>query len=209
MIIYAVYIIKNDGSPLLSEYFQSEENLPNSVLLGGLVTAIKGFTTEVLQDDMRTIEVEGLAYHVRSFGFYNIVLVTDLSKEPGKIIQELGLRFMMMYGEEMLEKANRVDKFTPFKDTIKEIIGIQSFDESGSIKPSKILNTKEIFDLNNDLQAVALAMISLGEGTISQIAEESEIGERDLEQKLDQLQKLGYLGKKTKNEMKVYFCTTY
>ena len=43
MIVYAVYIIKNDGSPLLAEYFRSEEDLPNSVLLGGLVTAIKGF----------------------------------------------------------------------------------------------------------------------------------------------------------------------
>ena len=146
---------------------------------------------------------------MRSFGFYSVILVTDLTKGPGNIIQELGFRFMKRYGENMLDKATRLDKFSPFKETIREIIGLQSYDESGSIKPSKILNTKDIFELPVDLQPIALAMISIGEGTVSQIAKESEVEINELQQKLIQLQKLGYVGKKTKDESTLFFCTTY
>ena len=207
MIIYAVYIIKKDGITLLSEHFQSKEDLPNDLLLGGLLGAIQTFTAETLGDEMKTIHVEGLAYHIRCFGFYTVALVTDLTKEPSDLIQELGLRFMRMYGEDLLSGSSRVDKFYPFKDTIKEIIG-KSFDESASIKPSKMLNTKEIFELTSDLKPVALAMISLGEGTITDIANECNIKKDDAKKFLFELQNMGYIGTKKKDNNLIYFCST-
>ena len=129
MIIYAVYIIKKDGITLLSEHFQSKEDLPNDLLLGGLLGAIQTFTAETLGDEMQTLLVEGLASHFRAFGVFTVALVTDLPKEPRDLIQELRLRIMRMYGEDLLSGSSRVHKFYPFKDTIKEIIG-KSFDES-------------------------------------------------------------------------------
>lgn len=209
MIIYAVYIIKNDGRPILSEYFQSEDELPSDVLLGGLVTALKGFTTEVLQHDMNTIEVEGVAYHIRSFGFYNVVLVTNLKKEPDDIIQEVGLQFMKQYGEDMLDKSIRVDKFYPFKKIIKDIVGVHSFDESNSIKPAKMLNTEEIFNLPNELQQVALTMLSIRDGNLEEIKEECDNKIIQLESKLEKLKTLGYLGTKSVNNETRFFCITY
>lgn len=207
MIIYAVYIIKKDGVTLLSQHFQSKDELPNDLLLGGLLGAIQTFTAETLGDETRTIQVEGLAYHIRSFGFYTVALVTDLNKEPNDLIQELGLRFMRMYGEEMLSDTGRVDKFYPFKDTIKEIIG-KSVDESGSIRPSKMLNTKEIFELKSELKPVALAMISLGEGTLTEIAKECDINVLELDKLISELQTQGFIGKKKRENEIVYFCST-
>ena len=208
MIIYAVYIIKKDGVTILSEHFQSEEELPNNLLLGGLLGAIQTFSKETLGDEMKTIESEGLAYHIRSFGFYLIALITDLNKEPDSLIQELGLRFMRMYGEDLLDNSARVDKFYPFKNIIREILG-KSYDETNSIKPSKVLNTKEIFELSSELKPVALALISLGEGTINEIAKESDLDITEAEDRLIILQKKGYIGKKEKNKETLYFCSSF
>ena len=209
LIIYAVYIIKSDGRPIISEYFQSEEDLPSEMLLAGLVTALKGFSSEVLQNEMSAIEVEGVAYHIRSFGFYNVVLVTNLKKEPGDIIQEVGFRFMKQYGEDMLDKNIRVDKYAPFKKTIKDIIGIHSADESSSIKPAKLLSPQEIFGLPVELQPVAIAVLSIKEGTVDEIASETDKKIDNLGIKLEKLQNLGFVGTKTKNNQKVFFCVTF
>lgn len=207
MIIYAVYIVKKDGVTLLSEHFQSEEELPNNLLLGGLLGAIQTFSKETLGDEMKTIESEGLAYHIRSFGLYLIALITDLNKEPDNLIQELGLRFMRMYGEDVLENPSRIDKFYPFKTIIREILG-KSYDETNSLKPSKLLNTKEIFELSGDLKPVALAMLSLGEASIAEIAEESNLKEDETEARLMVLQKEGFVGKKERENKIFYFVQT-
>ena len=208
MIIYAVYIIKRDGVTILSEQFQSAEDLPNDFLLGGLLGAIQTFSKETLGEEMKTIESEGLAYHIRSFGLYLIALITDLNKEPENLIQELGLRFMKMYGEELLDNSPRVDLYYPFKEVIREILG-KSFDETGSIKPSRILNTKAIFELSSDLKPVALALISMGEGTISDIAKESDLDQEIVKNSIVELQDQGFIGTKSKNNETFYFCSTF
>lgn len=207
MIIYAVYIIKKDGVTILSERFQSAEELPNQMLLGGLLGAIQTFSLETLGEEMKTIESEGLAYHIRSFGLYLIALITDLNKEPDDIIQELGLRFMRMYGEQILENGSRVDKFYPFKDIIREVLG-KTYDETASIKPSKVLNTKEVFELPSELKPVALAILTLGEGTLEEISKETELSLEDTKLLVQLLQKKGYLGKKEQNNKVLYFSSS-
>ena len=204
MIIYAVYIIKKDGVTILSEHFQSAEELPNQLLLGGLLGAIQSFSIETLGEEMKTIESEGLAYHIRSFGLYLIALITDLNKEPDNLIQELGLRFMRMYGEQILENEARIDKFYPFKNIIREVLG-QTYDETASIKPSKILNTKEVFELPSELKPVALAVLTLGEATLEDISKEAELSLTDTEALVLQLQHKGYLGKKEQKDKVLYF----
>ena len=211
MIVYGVFIIKSDGTPLLTEYFQSKEDLPDSAMLGRFFIAIKGFADSILKNEISTIEVEGLAYHVRNFGFFNVIIVTDLSENPDNVLQDVGFRFMKQFSEEMLNAETRLDKFYSFRKTLEEIIEFYSFDKSQSIKPTKFLNTRDIYDLPLDLQPVALTMLSLGEGTIKEIANESNIKIKDLKLRLEQLQHLGYLGKKEKKKEKeaIFFCLTY
>ena len=211
MIIYAVIIIKTDGTTLLTEYFQSDQKLSNKNLIGGLLVAMQGITEEISfnNSEMKTFEIEGFAYHIRSFGIYRIVLITDLSKEPDEIIQKIGFRFMKEFGKDLLEKDILTSKFDSFKDVIEEIIGTESYDEGKSLNPAKLLNTKAIFHLPNDLQPVALAMLLVREGTVNQISIESNIDEYELADKLEKLHTFGYVGKKKKNDQIHYFCTTF
>jgi hypothetical protein len=209
-IIYAVYVLTEDGKTLLSENFQSTEEIPKEVLLGGLFTALQSMTKDMTTKDteMKSVEIEGLSYHIRSFGLIRIVLVTNVPKTPEDIIQTLGLRFINEYGDVLTQPEFNSTVFSPFRNTIQEIIKqLVGYDESKSIKPSKRLNTGEIFGLPHHLQTTALALVTLEEGTISDIALESGEEADVIEKNLATLKEKGFIGTKKQKKKTVYFCT--
>ncbi|MFX1514134.1 MAG: hypothetical protein ACFFCQ_16275 [Promethearchaeota archaeon] len=210
MIVYAVYVITQDGKTILSENFQSTKEVPDDMLLGGLITALQALATEVTEtrSEMKSIEVEGLSYHIRSFGLYRIVLVTDVPKFPDDIIQTMGLRFMKEYGETLLDDLYSKKTFAPFKETIAEIIGAEMVtDDSKSIKPAKMLSTGEIFSLPHQLHPTALALVSLEEGTVEEIAQESDLSPEETRENLIVLKEMGFIGVKQKKDKTTYFCS--
>lgn len=209
MIIYAIYVITEDGRTILSENFQSSEDIPDAILLGGLLTALQNITSEMTKarSEMRSIEIEGLSYHIRSFGLFRIVLVTDVPKTPVDIIQMLGLRFINEYGEVLMDWDSNLSIFTPFKKTIREIIQKETItDDSKYINPTKRLTPGNIFSLPHPLQSTALALLSLEEGSARDIAKESEKTIKITKENLISLQKMGYVGTKQKKGKTLYFC---
>ena len=164
--------------------------------------------TEMTKSEMKSIEIEGLSYHIRSFGLIRVVLVTNVPKSPEDVISMLGFRFIKEYGEILMDWDSNLSIFTPFRDTIREIILTEtSTDESSSIIPTKKLNTGEIFSLPHHLQSTALAMISLGEGTVKAIAKESEEPVKIARKNLITLQKMGFVGIRQKKSVTKYFCS--
>lgn len=212
MIIYGVYVVSESGVTLVSEKFQAPANIHEDVLLGGLITALQHMAVDIHQSEMKTMEIEGLSYHIRSFGLYRIVLVTDVPQTPENLIQILGLRFMKEHGERLLEQGERgkifqSTIFEPFKQTIHEIF--QTRIAPGDLKsnpPTKKLNTGEIFSLPHQLHATALAVVTLKEGTIEEIAQESNSTLEDTSIHLSRLRKMGYIGTKLENGSLRYFC---
>ncbi|MFW9777769.1 MAG: hypothetical protein ACFFE8_02865 [Candidatus Heimdallarchaeota archaeon] len=211
MIVYAVYFILEDGRTILSETYQNPDNIPNEVLFGGLITALQHVAAAMTrnQSEMRTIEIEGLSYHIRSFGLIRVILVTNFSQSPDAIIQTLGMRFLKTYGERLLSNEILLDLniFLPFKQVISEILGEEIVDGSKSIVPSKVLTTGEIYSLPHELQDAALAMISLKEADIATIATECQTTPDLASKKLQRLQELGYIGKKDIGGHVVFFCS--
>ncbi|MFW9854294.1 MAG: hypothetical protein ACFFFG_04510 [Candidatus Thorarchaeota archaeon] len=161
------------------------------------------------KSEMRTIEIEGLSYHIRSFGLVRVILVTDFSQSPETIIQTLGMRFLKIYGERLLSDEILLDLniFLPFKKVISEILGEEIVDGSKSIVPSKALTTGEIYSLPHELQDAALALISLGEADVATIATECQATPDLAFKKLKRLQELGYIGKKDIGGQMVFFCS--
>lgn len=179
-------------------------------MLGGLLTALQNLTTEMIQADseMQSIEIEGISYHIRSFGFFRLVLVTDVPKTPEDIIQMVGFRFIKQYGEVLMDWDSNLSIFTPFQDTIREIIQTEtSTDDSKSIRPSKKLSTGEIFQLPPHLQKTALAMISLEKGTIAELSKESGEKTRTVRKNINTLQEMGFIGKRQIKKSAIYFCS--
>ncbi|MFX1505707.1 MAG: hypothetical protein ACFFDC_06285 [Promethearchaeota archaeon] len=160
------------------------------------------------ETEMKSVEIEGLSYHIRSFGLIHIVLVTNVPKTPEDIIQTLGLRFINEYGDVLTQAEFNSRDFIPFKSIIKDVMKqLVGYDESKSIKPSKRLNTGEIFTLPHYLQATALALVTLEEGTVTDIALESGEETDTIERNLVTLKEKGFIGTKKQKKKTIYFCT--
>jgi hypothetical protein len=213
MIIYGVYVITNDGRTILSENFQSSEEVPDALLFGGLLTALQNFTAEMTKarSGLRSIDIGGLSYHIRSFGLIYVVLVTNVTEMPTDVIQMLGLRFINEYGDTLLNWDSNVGVFLPFKDTILEIVGKETaVDESRTIDPTKKLTPGEIFSLPHSLQPTALALIQLEEGSTKDFAKISGQTIKSTKRDLTTLQKMGFVGRKQKEKGKsIFFCSLY
>jgi hypothetical protein len=209
MIVYAVYIITEDGRTILSENFQSTKGLPDDVLFGGVLTALQAMTAEMTnhRSEMKSVEIEGLSYHIRSFGLIRVVLVTDAPKTPEDILQVLGLRFIKNYGEVLMQKDFDLNIFDPFRKIIEEIVQQLETDVSKSIQPAKKLTTGEVFSLPTELHSTALALISLESGTLNEIAMESGNTVKTTEKNLTALQDKGFIGTKKENGSVKYFCS--
>ena len=210
MIIYAVYIISIDGLPIVSEKFQSADSIPNEVLLAGLFTAIQGVMSEVTHKRAKLdrINVDNLSYHFKSFGKFQLVLVTNLSATPNNILQRLGFRFMKDHGEQLMEDNPNRLVFEPFIQTINEIINEETkTDSSRLINPTKKFSPKELYKLPQEVRIVALSMIALKEGNIDQIASESSVSKAEAKHHLQTLQNMGFIGKKITQDDSFYFCS--
>lgn len=207
MIVYAVFVLTETGRIMLSEQFQSIEGVSDDILLGGALATIKNMNAGTAEID--SVEVEGLSFHVRSFGLIRIVLVTSTPKSPEEIIQIVGFRFINEYSDVLMRTDYRTDVFETFKETIREIVPETVIsDESKSIEPTIKLGTGEIFGLPTRLQKTALSMVSLRTGTLEDIVQESGDNITDVEQDLNTLQKMGFVGIKQSNGKTTYYCST-
>ncbi|MHA1111920.1 MAG: hypothetical protein ACTSRE_12505 [Promethearchaeota archaeon] len=207
MIIYAVYVITEGGELMYSESFQTTENKKDLDLVSGLLTALRMFATEVTQADVKAFEVEGLTYHFQSFNIFYVVLVTSSLEGPQEYLHQLGLRFMKKFGEQYVSSNKTYDFnfFQSFKSDVEQVLG-SIVDVTSSINPTKKLTTAEIFNLPKETQKVALALLQLEESTVQEIAVEVNMNEENTITLLDQLIKIGFIGKKSIDEKITYFC---
>lgn len=210
MIVYAVYVLSDDGRIILSENFHTVERISDDVLLGGVFTAIQKITRMVTKTDaeISSIKLDGLSYHIRSFGLIRVILVTEVPKNPEEIMQVLGFRFINEYGNVLMQADYNLNVFDQFRETIQEVIPQETIiDESEMIKPNIKLGTGEIFNLPIHLQNTALALVSLVKGTIENIAQETGDNLSDTERNLNSLQKMGFVGIKQTKGITTYFCS--
>jgi hypothetical protein len=210
MIVYALYIIDESGRPLVSQYFQSSKEIPNEVLFSALFTAFKDLVSDVTKQkswEMKSIGIERLFYHTKSFGQFYVIIVTNTQKGPENLLQTIGLRFMKEHHKELaVDFLVDLEIFNSFKKIIQEIVQEENLvDESGQLIPTKRFSVGGIFDLSTDLQATALALITLEEGTLEEISKESGNNSLQTEEALNSLQKMGFIGSKTKEGKRIYF----
>ncbi|MHA1945564.1 MAG: hypothetical protein ACXAC6_01055 [Candidatus Hodarchaeales archaeon] len=210
MIVYAIYIIDDGGRPLLSQHFQSTDNIPDEVLLGAVLTAFKDLSADVTSQKtwgMETLGMGRLFYHTKSFGPFNVFIVTNTPKGHENLLRTIGLRFMREHHQEVVhDYFGDLRIFDTFKQTIQEILQEQNLvDESGRIISTKRFSVGEIFDLAIDLQATALALITLEEGTLEEISKESGESPIQTVNSLNELQKMGFIGRREKEGKQVFF----
>lgn len=214
MIIYAIYFISLDGKIFLSKYFQSKESMPNESFLGSILTALQVVISKMnsTDDEIKKIVMEGLSIHIRKFPLNRVVVITDTRETPENIIQQLEEHFIREYSVLLTNNTiNDFNIFNPFKNVIQNTILTEASlaDTSYSIKPTVKLNTIKIYDLPQFLHPTALALVTLSEGTLEEIATESNLSIEDTRKHLDFLQKIGCIGTKIFKDKMIYFCSNF
>lgn len=216
MIIYAIYFISYNGIPLLSENYRAHESIPNEMLLGGLFTALQGVASEMTNDtfQIRTLEAKGVAFHIREFAFFRIVLVTSGFSSPevtssGQLIHQIGNRFLRQFRGVFVDDHDDVSVFDPFKRIIREEYLTHSLiDEDKFLDSNKRLNAKEIINLPHHLHTTAKALVFLqsnGSFSIADVIAETNAPEDKVSEHIESLQKRGYVGKRMKDGETFYF----
>ncbi|MFX0115771.1 MAG: hypothetical protein ACFFB3_14575 [Candidatus Hodarchaeota archaeon] len=160
--------------------------------------------------EIKTIQIEGFTIHIRSFSSFQITFVSDESLAPENLMHILELRFLKKYGETLLANWSLVSTFIPFRKILYDVIQNESdtkIDDSKSILPEKQLEANEIFEMPHHLQSTALAILSLQEGTINDIAEESKKDANLTKKNLLSLREMGFIGTKLANGKRKYFCS--
>lgn len=209
MIVYAVYVITLEGKIVVSANFQATDNLPGKRLFGGLLQSLHGVASEIVGEDaeMQSFEIEGISYHIRSFSYFRIVLVTNFTEAPENLIEKLGMRFFKDYSEILAEASYADTIFNPFLEIIQDFVKKETkMDGSRSLKSIRFLDTGEVFSLPQHLQTTAMTMLTMELGTAEQVS--AELGENNEQttKNLNQLQNLGFIGKRVTNEGIIYFC---
>ncbi len=203
-----MYVITKDGREIMSEIFQSPENVPNQSILSGLLSAFQYMSEDLTKREgaAEKLSLSGLVYHIRTFSDFMVVLVTDADSPPAKVIDSIGWRFMQLYGEEIERWGGNQTIFEEFRGVINSIVK-KHIDKSRSVDPNKRLDTATIYLLPKEIQSTALAIATLEKATVSQVAEEVNQELADVEKHLITLQKEGYIGIRDQDGELLYFCT--
>jgi hypothetical protein len=153
------------------------------------------------------LSLSGLIYHIRNYGDFMVVIVTDADSTPAKILDSIGWRFMRQFGEELDRWTGNQTMFEGFRKTISSIVS-KHIDEMRAVDPNKRLDTAAIFELPKELQSTALVITSLEKATSQEIADEVSHDVETVEKYLDQLQTEGYIGVRDEDGKTLYFCST-
>ncbi len=209
MKVYAVYIITNDGRPMISKIYQSPDGIPDDTLLSGLLTSIQMVSSELSNQThaAEKFKMKGVTYHMKNFGLFHIALVTADEDVPGRIMNKIGWQFIQEFGENIPEWDGRMNDFMGFSDNLDGIISTSSIiDISGSIEPSKKLDPVNLLKLAKELKGTAKSLLFLQRAPVIEIANHSETGEKLTQDNLNAMMKMGYIGYFTEGDVKIYFC---
>ncbi|MHA2092004.1 MAG: hypothetical protein ACW98K_14215 [Candidatus Kariarchaeaceae archaeon] len=196
----AVFVISVDSRDMVSLIYQSEVQIPDTIISAGLLTALREFTFEWEQAEReieKSFTIENLNYHVKKFGAFSVVLVDQSLNQNIRIdlTHKIGWTFLRKYGEiDLITWGGNRETFASFKENIEEILDDYIQDDFQPISQiSKRLTTADIFELDQSLQPTALALLTLEMGTLADLANEIDSDVKKAEEHLQVLQSEGFI----------------
>lgn len=206
-IVYAVYILHHAGSPLFAKLFQAPKDAPPTEILSALLSAFTSIVKDITTGDPKSFITDTVHYHMRRFRGVQVVIATNTTELPLNALNKLGLIFMKNYGEYLLtEWKGDVSRFQAFERVADTVINSYfEFDTTKMINPTKKFSTMYLYYLDNHLKGTAISLVTLKEGTLEQIADLCEEPPRSVYNNLRELQGLGYVGIKRRDDEFIYF----
>ena len=209
MIIYAVFIITSDGRLMFRQIFQKSELLPNEFILSGLLASFNSIANELTGNYPESLIMGDVSYHFENFDNYFLILVTDDKEKPDELIFKLGMKFTSKYASMLTSWNGNINIFYDFETTlVNQLSKYGNFDHFAMINPNRRLGAAELVLLPKHLHDVALCLLEKEEATMEELLQVYPHEPQsffELQDKLLELQDMGYLGQKIVNSQVIYF----
>ncbi|MEX2684797.1 MAG: hypothetical protein Q6373_024705 [Candidatus Sigynarchaeota archaeon] len=128
--LHDVFIIETSGILIFEQEFMPLPNPINKDMIGGFLTAIDAFSTEMTGQKIQLIQLENVSIHYTLEGKLYFVIVATNEVSRGEIrtfLSHIRQRFESMYAD-YVEKGDfsNVSKFESFADELEKEIGKRS-----------------------------------------------------------------------------------
>ncbi|MHA2098479.1 MAG: hypothetical protein ACW99A_07315 [Candidatus Kariarchaeaceae archaeon] len=209
MLIYAVYFISTDGRPMLIERFTKDENLPDDILLCGLLGTVQLLAEELTNEpgSAEKFQLKGFVFHLQQFSDkFQVVITSNEDERPAELLDTLGYRFIKKFSDEIENWKGDQSRFLEFGETIIELLrGKYKVDISRSLDPKKRLDTMSILNLPKAVQDTALIVVMLEHATIDEMEKFLNKKSKIIEKHLTELQQMGYIGVELLEDQVYYY----
>lgn len=209
MIIYAIYIISTDGRPFFIDRYTKDVNLPEDILLCGLLGTIQLLAGELTNEpgSAEMFQLRDFVFHMQLFGDqFQVVIACSDDQRPTELLENIGYRFIKRYESKIETWNGDQSLFVGFEDTIIELLrGKYKVDISRSLDPKKRLDIMNILGFSKAVQDTALIVIMLEHATIDEMRKFLNRRRKTIENHLIELQEHGYVGVELLGEEMYYY----
>lgn len=120
-VIHNLWIINSNGTCLFSKSY-SGLKFPDTIF-SGLLLGITNMCEEVSGRSLERLVLGDMSIHLRAVDPILVALVSDnVGDAVSYLVNQLGSRFLEIFGHRLDETAVDINVFTPFEHTVKDII---------------------------------------------------------------------------------------
>ncbi len=120
-VIHNIWIINSNGTCLFSKSY-SGLKFPDTIF-SGLLLGITNMCEEVSGRSLERLVLGDMSIHLRTVDPILVALVSDnVGDAVSYLVNQLGVRFLEIFGHRLDETAVDINVFTPFEHTVKDII---------------------------------------------------------------------------------------
>ena len=191
-----------DGRCIFSKSYRNTEVDPH--LLGGLLNAFNIASNQWLKEGVRKfVSEEGKNFILQDFSSFLVVIAGNLDQDEELILEKIGMRFLSKFGDKIdkWQKGN-IGILKSFEQDLNKILNVSDIQVNTTEKSliqkvdEPYLDSLTIISLPKNLQKTALALLTLRNANLEEIAKETKRNSEEEKTCLDELIQMGYILKR-------------
>jgi len=202
-VIRAIYVLAEGGVCIYSKVYDSA--LADPLLMSSFISAVTQFSREAMGDELKVIESDDKFVYVLDHDLISIIAVVDEPDEiSSNLMENIGLSFLSKFAGEIHGDLGDIAIFSVFDEMLDKIVPPQIIVET-KIEPQDPLDALSIIELPSELKKIALLLLQEKRMFAKRAAAEFAISENAAKAQLEEILKLGKIGREDTRAGLVYF----
>ncbi|TXT54664.1 MAG: hypothetical protein BAJATHORv1_60161 [Candidatus Thorarchaeota archaeon] len=184
----SIFIFNEGGVSLYDKAYVGTH--PDPTLVSGFLTAISGFSLEVIGKRITYVKIDTIHIHIFHMSPIQVMAITDKDKDISRnLLREIALLFIGRFSDKILKAGHSSETFQSFNDILEEIFGATQT-KMKELPIIESLDGISILSLPRDLQNVAKYISLKGHVTPRGVGAHLNISIETAREKLEQLAKM-------------------